>query len=164
MPFLTEELWHRLEKPGKSIALESYPTGGARDAAAEAEMERLQALIVEIRQNRAANKIDKTHKLDAELGADAFLEKNLALIERMGNVTLALKAAGSPLKLNIPVDRARLERENAELEKVIVNSRRQLDNADVIAKMPEKVVETLRSKLGGYEAQLKKNKDLLNGD
>jgi len=163
MPFITEELWHRLEKSGKSIALEPYPTGGTHDASAAAEMEKLQALVVEIRQNRAANKIDKAQKLDAEVGADAFIEKNLAVIERMGNVTLALKAAGAPLRLNIPVDRARLERENIELEKVIANSRRQLDNADVIAKMPEKVVEMLRSKLAGYEAQLKKNQDQLSG-
>ena len=25
MPFITEELWHRLEMPGKSIALAEYP-------------------------------------------------------------------------------------------------------------------------------------------
>ena len=58
--------------------------------------------------------------------------------------------------------RERLLKDNAELEKVIANSKRQLDNADVIAKMPEKVVDTLRSKLAGYESQLKKNLDALN--
>ena len=54
--------------------------------------------------------------------------------------------------------------EQADLEKVIANSKRQLDNADVIAKMPEKVVETLRTKLAGYEAQLKKNLDALDSE
>ncbi len=173
MPFLTEELWHRLEKPGKSIAFEPYPQGGETDHQAAAEMMRIQAVIIEIRKNRASNKIDKSQPLDVTLEACGweydFYSANIGMLERLGNVTVTVTHAPKTegmfhMKLNIPVDRARLERENAELEKVIANSRRQLDNADVIAKMPEKVVETLRSKLAGYEAQLKKNKDLLNGE
>jgi valyl-tRNA synthetase len=124
-------------------------------------------VIVEIRQNRAANKIDKSQSLDAELSAEgahlSFLRGNLAPIERLGNVKLTIASGTFALKLNIPVDRARLARENAELEKVIANSRRQLDDTDIVAKMPEKVVAMLRSKLAGYEAQLKKNLDSLNG-
>jgi valyl-tRNA synthetase len=61
-------------------------------------------------------------------------------------------------------NRERLLKDNIELEKVIANSKRQLDNAEVIAKMPEKVVETLRTKLAGYEAQLKKNLDALDNE
>jgi valyl-tRNA synthetase len=167
MPFITEELWHRLEQPGKSISLEPYPLPGATDPQAEKEMNWLQDVIVEIRQNRAANKIDKSQSLDAELSAEGahlkFLEANLAAIERLGNVKLTIADGTFALKLNIPVDRARLARENSELEKVIANSKRQLDNTEVVAKMPEKVVATLRSKLAGYEAQLKKNLDSLNG-
>jgi valyl-tRNA synthetase len=165
MPFLTEELWQRLGNPGKSVALELYPKGGPPDIEAEAEMVKLQDLIIEIRQGRAANKIDKGMLLEAETGAAGryltFLEANRATIERLGNVRLTLTNGPFQLKLNIPVDRARLTKENVELEKVIRNSRRQLDNADVIAKMPEKVVETLRAKLVAYEAQLKKNIDAL---
>ena len=58
--------------------------------------------------------------------------------------------------------RKRIEKENSELEKVITNSRRQLDNSEIIAKMPEKVVNGMRTKLAGYEAQLAKNKAALN--
>jgi valyl-tRNA synthetase len=165
MPFLTEELWQRLGPGGKSIALEPYPDGGPPDIEAEGQMVKLQDLVLEIRQSRAANKIDKGVLLEAETGAAGlyltFLETNRATIERLGNVKLTLTNGPFELKLNVPVDRARLTKENAELEKVIANSKRQLDNADVIAKMPEKVVETLRSKLAGYEAQLKKNNDAL---
>ena len=63
--------------------------------------------------------------------------------------------------LDIPLNRARLEKENEQLEKVIANSKRQLDNPDIVAKMPEKVVATLRSKLAGYEAQLANNRAAL---
>ena len=58
----------------------------------------------------------------------------------------------------------RLLKENIELEKVIANSKRQLDNEDVIRKMPEKVVASLRSKLAGYESQLAKNLDALKSE
>ena len=47
---------------------------------------------------------------------------------------------------------------------MIANSERQLSNEDVIRKMPEKVVETLRAKLAGYKAQLKKNLDALESE
>jgi len=175
MPFLTEELWHRLELPGtsdKSIALEPYPKMTPwqfdfprESTGAERDMDKLMNVIAEIRLNRAANKIDKSQVLLAEMGSEdpdlALFEENRTAIERIGNVKLTLAASSSPLKLNVPIDRSRLMKENAELEKVIANSKRQLDNADVIAKMPEKVVQTLRSKLAGYEAQLKKNLDAL---
>jgi valyl-tRNA synthetase len=168
MPFLTEELWHRLSLPGKSIALEPYPEPGPRDSAADADMEKLQSVIIEIRQNRAANKIDKSQALNAEIGAEdeylKFLETNHATIERMGNVLLTLTNSPSPLKLNVPVDRPRLLKENTELEKVIANSDRQLANAEIIGKMPEKVVETLRAKNVAYKAQLQKNLDALRSE
>ncbi|HEV1286725.1 MAG TPA: class I tRNA ligase family protein, partial [Bryobacteraceae bacterium] len=178
MPFLTEELWQRLKKPGKSIALQPYPVGGAdefragrRDSSAEVEMTKLQNFIIEIRRLRAESKVDRNKVVDAEIGVDgeylAFLETNQATIERMGNVRFTFISSPSPLRLvlqKVLVDRARLSKENAELEKVIGNSKRQLDNADVIAKMPEKVVATLRAKLADYEAKLQKNNDALNNE
>jgi valyl-tRNA synthetase len=131
-------------------------------------MEKLQSVIIEIRQNRAANKIDKSQALNAEIGAEGeylkFLETNHATIERMGNVLLTLTSSRSPLKLNVPVDRPRLLKENTELEKVIANSDRQLANAEIIGKMPEKVVETLRAKNVAYRAQLQKNLDALRSE
>ena len=48
-----------------------------------------------------------------------------------------------------------------QLIKVIANSKRQLENPEIVGKMPEKVVATLRAKLADYEAQLKKNRDAL---
>ncbi len=168
MPFLTEELWQRLDLPGKSIALEPYPAPGTRDGAAEADMHKLQSLIVEIRQNRAANKIDKSQALDAAMGAAGadltFLQNHHAMVERMGNVRLTLTNSPSPLKLNVPVDRARVLKENIELEKVIANSDRQLSNEEIIGKMPAHVVETLRSKNASYKAQLQKNLDALGNE
>ncbi len=178
MPFLTEELWHRLERPGESIALEPYPLPGPADEQAEREMALLQDIVTAARALRADHKIDKKPLLNGVLYSKQPL--NLDAIERLANVKLELKTGAAPklegavrsspffdLQLDMPKaapQRERLIKENAELEKVIGNSKRQLDNADAIAKMPEKVVETLRAKLAGYEAQLKKNLDALQSE
>jgi valyl-tRNA synthetase len=171
MPFLTEELWQRLEKrvkqPGKSIALAAYPRADelANDADAQNAMEVIQRIVTEIRQNRASNKIDKSQAVTANItsppAAFGVIQQNAKAIERLANVTMTLAQGELLVKLDIPLDRARLAKENEQLNKVIANSKRQLDNADIIAKMPEKVVATLRAKLADYEAQLKKNHDAL---
>ncbi len=65
------------------------------------------------------------------------------------------------MKLNIPVDRARLEKENEGLEKQIANLQRQLNDDNFLAKAPEKIVAGMREKKAGYEAQLAKNRAAL---
>ncbi len=175
MPFLTEELWQRLGTGGKSIALEPYPQAGPLDHKAEKDMALLQDIVTAARTLRADHKVDKKPLLTGVLYCKET--RHLEAIERMANVKLEVKTGAAPklegavrsspdfdLMLEMPKaapQRERLLKENLDLEKVIGNSKRQLDNADVIAKMPEKVVETLRAKLVAYEAQLKKNLDAL---
>jgi valyl-tRNA synthetase len=175
MPFLTEELWHRLGRPGKSISLEPYPVLTQVDREAEREMTLLQEIVTAARALRADHKIDKKPLLNGTLYSKHPL--HLEAIERLANVKLTVETGEVPklegavrsspdfdLVLEMPKaanQRERLLKENAELEKVIANSKRQLDNDDVVRKMPEKVVATLRMKLGGYESQLKKNLDAL---
>ena len=124
MPFITEELWQRLGTGGKSIALASYPVAVQRDADAELQIDVIQHVIAEIRQNRAANKIDRSQALLAEISADgdeyASISSNGDAIQKLGNVTLSLVQGPFVVRLNIPVDRhARLEKENVDLEKQI---------------------------------------------
>jgi valyl-tRNA synthetase len=59
--------------------------------------------------------------------------------------------------------RTRIEKEIANLERAIENSRRQLSDSTFLSKAPESVVASLRAKLAGYEAQLANNKKLLEG-
>jgi len=165
MPFLTEELWHRLGLAGKSIAIQPYPKFEGADADAAYHMEVIQRIVTEIRQGRAANKIDKNQLLSAEVmaggGQAAVIEANRMTIERLANAKLTVSNGPLAVKLDIPIDRARLTKENIELEKVIANSDRQLSNDDIIGKMPAHVVETLRAKNVAYKAQLQKNLDAL---
>jgi len=176
MPFLTEELWHRLEsRDGKSIALAEYPKDSYLDLKVDHEMELLQEIVTAARGIRADHKVDKKPLLTGTLYCSRPL--HLDAIERLANVKLRVEAGALPrlegairstpdfdLVLEMPKaanHRDRLLKENTELEKVIANSDRQLNNEDITSKMPEKVVETLRIKNAAYKSQLQKNLDAL---
>jgi valyl-tRNA synthetase len=58
---------------------------------------------------------------------------------------------------------ARLQKEIVSLEKVIDSSERQLADATFLSKAPDKIVNGMRAKLVDYRAQLKKNRELLEG-
>jgi valyl-tRNA synthetase len=178
MPFITEELWHRRGYEG-SIALEKYPEwdANAADPEAEREMQLLQDIVTAARGLRADHKIDKKQTLPGVLYCQR--EVPLDQIQRLGNVELELKT-GSPPKLDGAVrstpdfdlllrmpeaanQKERLEKENQQLEKLIANSARQLENDDFLKKAPENVVASIRQKKAEYETQLSKNRDALGG-
>ncbi len=173
MPFLTEELWHRLEMPGGSLSrlLAKYPQYEATAVNPDAQhaVAVIQRVVTEIRQHRAAEKIDKSQVLKAEVSAPvsafAILEANRSAVERLASVKLSLaNGTQSPyaLKLDIPVDCARLEKQNAELGKQILQT--WIVNStvpDFMAKAPEKVIAGMRSKKAEYEAQIAKNRAAL---
>ncbi|MFZ0464643.1 MAG: valine--tRNA ligase [Candidatus Acidiferrales bacterium] len=104
MPFLTEELWHRLPQnaDAKSIALEPFPEPGNewvnRDA--EFEMEYLQDIIVKTRSIRAENRIDPripveldyadnsgTILVDSAPSVDTPLNRNLQTVLRLATLS-----------------------------------------------------------------------------
>jgi valyl-tRNA synthetase len=161
MPFITEELWQRLGTGGRSIALAAYPQGGASDPAAEADMAELQGIVTEARRARADAGVDPKQTVEGELtAAGRTLEvatANAGALARLARVNLTLRE-GAPfrLKLALKVDRAKVEKEIAELEKVIANSQRQLSNAGFLAKAPAQVVEEMRAKQASYQAQVAK--------
>ena len=64
--------------------------------------------------------------------------------------------------LNVPhaqvaAQRKRLEKEKEQLEKNIANSKRQLGDETFLSRAPAHVVESIRTKLAEYEAQLAKS-------
>jgi len=176
MPFVTEELWQRLELGGKSIALAAYPQFDAAlvDAGAEAEMATLQEIVTSARTRKAENKVEEKLVVDGVLYASGqalqVAQANAAAIARLARVKLQLRNETYPgvdspffLKLELKVDRAKLEREILELEKVIANSVRQLSNEAFVSKAPEKVVAGMRAKQAEYEAQVAKKRAELAG-
>jgi valyl-tRNA synthetase len=176
MPFLTEELWHRLELSGKSIALAAYPQFAGSDADAEAErvMTTLQSIIVDARRQRADNRVEQKQTVDAEIfvpGAEyADIQRGEEAIAKLGRLNLTLRSDAYPgfdgrffLKLRLAVDRARLEKENEALEKQVANLDRQFENQEFMSKAPEKVIASMRQKKAEYLAQIAKNRAALDG-
>ncbi|MCU1336923.1 MAG: valyl-tRNA synthetase [Bryobacterales bacterium] len=167
MPFLTEELWHRLEMPGKSIALAAYPEfDGTIDSESEPAVWTIQEIVTEIRQERAANKVDKSQALKAAVRRNGKelrrIQEHRTIIERLANVTLTIEeGTPAPVKLDIPIDRARLEKENEQIQKQLANLERQFTNQEFMAKAPEKVITGMQQKKAEYEAQLAKNRAAL---
>jgi valyl-tRNA synthetase len=185
MPFLTEELWHR-RGHDTSIALAPYPEADTEwdNAAAEIEMEVITLARTADRANRAAANVARRQfvegvqwfETDPQKFAIALRYK--PLIESGNNSSFDLHNAPRPPGGNNVVystatsdyvypfpaavgNRERLIRENAELEKVIANYRRQLEDESAVSKKPAKVVQDMRTRLVEYEAQLSKNRAAL---
>ncbi|MCU1236951.1 MAG: valyl-tRNA synthetase [Candidatus Solibacter sp.] len=183
MPFLTEELWQRLErKPGdpQSIALAQYPQYQPElaDPQAEKEVAIIQEIVTLARTLRTESKLDPKQQLAGALycrtASLAIAQRHAAAIQKIARTTLEFKAEAPPkadvirstvefdLVLDIPKvaeDPARKQKEREQLEKNIANSERQLGDEVFLSKAPQKVVDSIRAKLADYKAQLAK----LNG-
>ncbi len=104
MPFITEELWHRLPKPDESpvsIALTRWPTAdsGRPDAAAVAEMETVHGVIGAIRTLRSERDVHPGTVIHVELrSADAaeraLLEDERSSIEFLAKCELVIAEKG----------------------------------------------------------------------
>jgi valyl-tRNA synthetase len=180
MPFLTEELWQRLErKEGdpKSIALAPYPQYRAElaDPEAEKEVAIIQEIVTLARTLRTESKLDPKQQLKGTLycrtASLATARRHAEAIQKIARTTLEFKAEAPPkadvirstvefdLVLDVPKveeDPARKQKEREQLEKNIANSRRQLGDEVFLSKAPAKVVDSIRAKLVDYEAQLAK--------
>ncbi|MGH9662618.1 MAG: class I tRNA ligase family protein, partial [Bryobacteraceae bacterium] len=185
MPFLTEELWQRLGDPPRrplSIALASYPAFRPElaDPAADEEMRLVQEIVTAARNLRADLKLDPKQPLEGGV----WLRRPAPLpeaIQKLANVKLEFHTGSGPapgpgvrsthdfdLVLRVPgsqagAQRTRLEKEREQLDKVIASSRRQLSDETFLGKAPAKVVDSIRAKLAGYEAQLDKVRSSLEG-
>jgi valyl-tRNA synthetase len=186
MPFLTEELWQRLDAGGPAyVALARYPDAdpALADEAAEREMELVQDIIAAARNLRAEMKADPRQALEAVLCSQNFglevARRNAEIIQKLANVKLELSSGPAPrgqgatrsaaefeLTLRLPLaqadsQRRRLEKQIEQLETVIANSRRQLQDEQFLGRAPARVVDSIRSKLADYETQLERSRAAL---
>jgi valyl-tRNA synthetase len=190
MPFLTEELWHRLpQRSGaRSIAFERFPQTHAdwADAAAEQEMATLQEIIVSVRNLRAEMKLDPKRKLAAGLSTKnpairKLVEDNIEPLLRLGtlsalNISSAhLDPAGGAVRstaqfdvriahgegVDKPAEIAKLKKEIERLGKDIESKRARLSDETFLNKAPAKIVDDLRATLAGREVEHHKLLDRL---
>ncbi len=182
MPFITEELWHRLGRED-SIALAPYPKAENFDEAAEREMALLQEMITAARAIRADRNIDKKLLLNGRLycrnGALAIAHNHLAIVQKLANVNL-VAGGDAPAKLegavrstpdfdlvletppaDVEGQRARLAKEIQRLNKLIEDQDRQLGNERFLSGAPAEIVDGLKLKRSEYLAQLGKSREAL---
>lgn len=177
MPFITEELWHRIGAPeDQSISTQPYPQYDAlrENPEAEREIGLLQEVVTAARGIRADLSLDPKLPLEGRISRPV----DFRAVQKLAGVTFVVgevpktgavrSTADFDLVIDVPhgqleAQRRRLEKERDQLIKNIANSRRQLSDEVFLSKAPAKVVDSIRAKLGEYEAQLAKIEASLRG-
>jgi valyl-tRNA synthetase len=191
MPFLTEELWHRLPQPARarSIALDKFPEPRLnwRDAPAEKEFATLQEIITAARNIRAEMKIDQKRKIPADFSSsDSAIRKlaeqnaeplaRLATLSSLNISSNRLDSAGAAVRstsqfdlriaygdaIDKDVEIARLRKEVDRLAKDIASKQSRLADETFVSKAPAKIVEDLRATLASRQIEHQKLLDRLH--
>lgn len=181
MPFITEELWHRLDTEASSIALAPFPVADEAwlDEEAEERMAVVQDVVGEIRSLRAALKLAPQQRAAVTVIADdiatlELLQEQARSIEALAGVSeLELLAPGAtapegclvaplaqaqvflhvPGDVDVAAEVARLERDIERLQQDVSACERKLANPGFTANAPEDIVEKERARLAdGLEA------------
>jgi valyl-tRNA synthetase len=190
MPFLTEELWHKLPQPegARSIALDKFPQPRKEwtDTGADDSMMRLQEIVIAARNIRAEMKIDPRQKVAAELSArgaatPTLVAANLDPLLRLaslselrltqdhldpkGAVVRSTAAFDLRIAFGDAVDKAaeiaRLKKQIAEREKDIASKQARLADQSFTSKAPGHIVDALRATLIERQMEHKKLVDRL---
>jgi valyl-tRNA synthetase len=186
MPFVTEELWHRLPQrhDARSISLEAFPQANATwpDAAAEKQMALLQEIIGDARNLRAETKLDPKKKLEADISAkDASVrelaERNREPLMRLASLS-TLKIQQEPfgamedavvrstaqydLRLragetrDLRAEIAKLKKEEERLKKDIEAKKMRLADATFRSRAPEDIVRGLEATVAERQREYQK--------
>jgi len=185
MPFLTEELWHRLPQQvgARSIALEPFPDPPARwiDVEAEGQVELLQEIVTAARNIRAELKLDPKKRVPADLytpaaSTAALIAQNSDFVTRLGALSEVRAAAGhldptagpvratAQFELRIPygetvdlkAEVSRLQKQIEGLAKDIVSKEGRLADDTFRSRAPENIVRQLEATLTERRAELEK--------
>jgi len=187
MPFITEEIWQRLQANGETISRQPYPQSQEqwRNEEAEEQMSLLQSVITQIRALRAELTINPGQPADVTVIApnDETISliasqqqaiSSLATVEELNLATAPAKpppdalsavSEGMQIYLHLPgtLDIAeeieRIQRGVDELEKRRKRSVGKLQNSDFLNKAPEQVVNKERKKLAEFDRDLEKLRD-----
>ncbi|MGO9315487.1 MAG: valine--tRNA ligase [Syntrophobacteraceae bacterium] len=175
MPFITEELWHKLPHTSGSIMKASFPEAQAEriDPEAEEQMETLMAVIMGIRNIRGEMNVSPALKVEVvclcEHGSEPELLKehertitdlgkvSRLTVARAGEINKPKYAAGTVVRnvevfvilkdvLDFESESNRLQKELGKLEKEFGLTYRKLSNDDFLQKAPHEVIEKERDK------------------
>jgi valyl-tRNA synthetase len=173
IPFVTETLWTTLTG-GESLVIAAWPSSDAtvRDAAAEAEISSLQAVVTEVRRFRSDQGLRPGQRVPAQVGgldqaglaahepairmlarleppADGFAAT--ATLAIANGVSVGLDLSGT---IDVAAETARLGRDLAAAEKEKVATAAKLGNAEFLGKATEAVVAKIRDRAAAAEADI----------
>lgn len=164
MPFITEELWTTLTSR-ESIVVAPWPTFDKResDPAARQKVEDLKLLITEIRRFRNDQGVKNSARIGAKISGLA--ERNLAEFEESlrflvrldlpsesftasGRIEVASFNVEFDLtgSVDVAAERARLQKDLANIEKDLATAKVKLENDNFMAKAPLSVVDEIRAR------------------
>jgi valyl-tRNA synthetase len=177
----------KAEQP-KSISLAKYPEPRGIESSEDPAgvFPLLQRIVTAAREMRADHKLDPKARLAASLylRTAALSESDLALVSALAKLDVTqhegraadgkgILRATPEFDLEIHSGeqngklsgeaRARIAKEISSQEKAIDHFHRQLSDQTFLNKAPEKIVASLRAKVAEYEAQVAKNRQLLEG-
>lgn len=186
VPFITEEIWHKLPGTADAILTATFPLEAAdadslKDPEAEAEIELIKAMITAVRNVRGEMNIPPSKALDVSVQSEdpATVETadryrhiitNLAKINAFsvdaaiqrpkGAATTIVKNATIFVSLEGIVDFAqeakRLEKEIGKLDRDMLVMNKKLGNEEFLNKAPEAVVNQVRDKHGALSDKQEK--------
>ncbi len=184
MPFITEELWHLLphSQPGVSISLAEFQLVGERvaDPISEKQVERIQELVVTVRNAKAEMGLQK-QKPSLQVASEdqrlleifrthqdtiLRLSSMQALHLTRGRLAAELSDVRSGVNFDLRIlheektdpaaERARLQKEKQKLEQQLAQVRAQLANQEFLARAPGEIVRGAEHRLKELEEHLKK--------
>jgi valyl-tRNA synthetase len=189
MPFLTEELWHRLPQPAgaRSIALDTFPQAHSDwfDLDAERDVVAFQNAAAKIREARADAKIDPKKWYPVEVYADTDLgRKILNNYQSMLQTTTAsainvlyghlnpfggVVRSNEDLEVKVSFDQdidkaaeaAKLQKEIDRLAKDIESKKSRLADEVFLSKAPPKIIDDLKATLASRTIEHQKLLDRL---
>jgi valyl-tRNA synthetase len=182
IPFLTEVVWQELREE-KLLIISSWPEAKNFDfSSEEKDFSLIQEIISSIRNARSENQIDPKQKIKALIfnpEKQELLEKQSHLLKSLKTGveeiifinnksdietenTILITVSGIEIYLLGAIDeekeKARREKETANLEKMIKTIEEKLKNQSFVEKAPANLVAKEREKLANYKTELNKLK------
>ncbi|UCG42383.1 MAG: valine--tRNA ligase [candidate division WOR-3 bacterium] len=177
MPFITEELWHRLGLGAGSILESDWPGRFETDVSRTARVESVRELIVAVRNIRSEMRVPAGKHVDcvvktSDAGLVGFLEANVELVKTGAKVRelhfADERPAGSsiavipdaevyvPLEGVVDIEREieRIRKEIDNVRSVVLSIDRKFSNPDFETRARPEVVESERKRRGEFAERL----------
>jgi valyl-tRNA synthetase len=173
MPFVTECIWKNTKFKGDLIISKWPATLMEESSITDGKLlplfETLRALITDFRRLRADQGIEPVKFVEFTITCDekigSLIASNIEIVKRLarasnvvfeewtpgrGSIAIGINNAGA---VDIEKEKAKMQKELAELEPYIKSTKTKLSNKEFTSKAPEKVIDSMKAKLAEAEGK-----------